>query len=80
MQNLQPENAVTMGSFTRITRMYNHVSRQGPLPIFNVVHNNFRIPLTFKIFIVKFCFLLGISKLQSANKDQDDKEKRMKSM
>ena len=71
MENLQPENAVTMGSFTK---MYNHVSRKGPLPIFNVVHNNFGIPLTFKNFNVKSCSVLGISKLQSASKNQDNKE------
>ena len=71
MEHLQPENAVTMGCFTK---MYNHVSHKGPLPIFNVVHNNFGIPLTFKNFNVKSCSVLGISKLQSASKNQDEKE------
>ena len=71
MENLQPENAVTMDSFTK---MYNHVSGKGPLPIFNVALNSFVIPLAFKNFNIKSFSVLGISKLQSANKDQDDKE------
>ena len=71
MEHLQPENAVTMGVFTK---MYNHVSRKGPLPIFNVVHNNFGIPLAFKNFNTKSCSVLGISTLQSASKDKDDQD------
>ena len=69
LQPLQPENAVTMGVFQR---MYNHVNQKGPIPIFNVVHNNFDIPLTFKNFNTKSCSVLGISKLRSSNQDTDE--------
>ena len=69
MAHLEPENAVTTGVFTK---MYNSVSSKGPLPIFNVVHNNCNIPLVFNNFTTKSCSVLGIAKLQSANQDQED--------
>ena len=45
-EKLDPENAVTTGVFAK---MYNRVSSKGPIPIFNVVHNNLNLPLVIKI-------------------------------
>ena len=53
-----------MGVFQRAN---NFVNRKGPIPIFNVVHNNMRLPLVFKNFNVKDCSVLGISKIKTRN-------------
>ena len=57
-----------MGTFSR---MYNHVSRKGLIPVFNIVSNNGNIPLVFKIFYTKKCSVLGISKIMSARENQE---------
>ena len=46
-KKLSSENAVTTGVFAK---MYNKVSSTGPIPIFNVVHNNLNLPLVIKKF------------------------------
>ena len=64
VQHLNPENNLNMGVFQRAN---NFVNRKGPIPIFNVVHNNMRLPLVFKNFNVKDCSVLGISKIKTRN-------------
>ena len=61
MQNLQAENAITIGT---LHRMYNKVSQKSPQPIFQCIHNNWQIPLVFKNFECKACSVLGISTIQ----------------
>ena len=71
---LQPENAVTTGNFTA---MYNKVSRIGPQPIFQCVHNNLNLPRVIKNMDCKGCSVLGISVVNTearASKDNDNEE------
>ena len=63
-ENLQPENAITTGV---LAKMYNQVCSKGPIPIFNVVHNNLNLPLVVKNFNTKACSVLGISLVASSN-------------
>ena len=74
MENLQPENAVTTGIFSR---MYNKVSQKGPQPIFQCVHKNLQLPLVIKNFDCRECSVLGISKVvqkTTGSKDNDKEE------
>ena len=74
MANLQPENAVTTGTFARL---YNKVSNKGPQPIFQCVHNNLNLPLVLKNVDCKDCSVLGISVVNkeiSGSKDKDNDE------
>lgn len=45
MEHLQPENALTTGTFAK---MYNKVADTGPQSIFQCVQNNFGLPLVIK--------------------------------
>ena len=69
VENLQPENSVTMGIFTK---MNNFANRKGPIPIFQVVHGNMGIPIVFKNFNTKTCSVLGISKLRGTTMDNGE--------
>ena len=74
MANLQPENAVTTGTFAR---MYNKVSQIGPQPIFQCVHMNFNLPPVIKNLNVKDCSVLGISvveKQSGGSKETENEE------
>ena len=66
METLEPENAVNMGVFNK---MNNFVNRKGPIPIFQVLHNNFKLPLVLKNFNLKECSVLGLSQIKKANQD-----------
>ena len=70
-EKLQPENAVTTGVFTK---MYNRVCSKGPIPIFNVVHNNLNLPLVLTNFNTKACSVLGISLLASSNQECNEED------
>ena len=76
MVNLQPENAVTTGTFAR---MYNKVSQIGPQPIFQCVHMNFNLPPVIKNLNVKDCSVLGISMVekQSGGSKETENEEPM---
>ena len=68
VQHLNPENNINMGV---LQKMNNVVNRKGPIPIFNVVHNNMKLPLVFKNFNLKECSVLGISKIKNRNEESD---------
>lgn len=70
-EKLQPENAVTTGVFTK---MYNRVCSKGPVPIFNVVHNNLNLPLVLTNFNTKACSVLGISLVASSNQECNEED------
>ena len=69
VETLEPENAVNMGVFTK---MNNFVNRKGPIPIFNVVHNNMKLPLVLKNFNLKECSVLGLSQVKKANPSEEN--------
>ena len=71
MEHLNPENAVTPGVFMR---MYNRVSVKGPLPVFNIEHINWNLPLTLKNYDCKPCSVLGIKKVKAADQCDDTLE------
>ena len=79
MENLQPVNAVTTGTFSK---MYNKSSKSGPQPIFQAVQNNWNLPLVFTNFWIKTGSVLNISAVQksygatTANDEQDDANSR----
>ena len=56
------------------SRMYNFMSRKGPQPIFQCIHNNFGIPLVFRNFECKSCSVLGISKVQTSTEGGEENE------
>ena len=60
---------MTLGDFSRA---YNYAGQKGPIPIFNVGHNNLGISLTFRNNITKKCSVLGISMIRSAHGDDND--------
>ena len=70
-EKLEPENAVTTGVFAK---MYNRVSSKGPIPIFNVVHNNLNLPLVMKNFETKACSVLGISTIANSNNESIEED------
>ena len=55
MAHLEPRNAVTTGTFTR---MYNKISEKGPQPIFQAIHSNIKLPFVSKPVPCWVCLLL----------------------
>ena len=62
VQRLEPENEVNMGTLTKIN---NFANRKGQIPIFNVVHNNMKLPLVMTNFSIKDCSVLGLSQIRN---------------
>ena len=64
MENLDPENAVTTGTFTK---MYNKINNKGTQSIFQTVHDNINLPFVSKNFDCKPCSTFCISVVKHSN-------------
>ena len=51
-----------------------YIRHKGPIPIFNVVHNNLNLPLVLMNFNTKACSVLGISLLASSNQECNEED------
>ena len=71
MENLNPDNVVTTGTFTRLSNVY---CQKGPESIFQAEHAIQELPLVFKNFEVSSASVTGISVIRKEIHDVDNDE------